>query len=1083
MPSIQELFELQEGPNDFSVSVKQDKQSEYQQLINSLKDAQKKAVDNGFVKAFKRKHLKACELVIVAYPTLDELDAYIEDEWPTKAKDSKHFLLALVQEDKQYHLIATDFRNRVIRGELSVSNSRLGHLANLILPLLSSVNNDITAFEEDEHKKTFNQIKEHIADGLGYTRIKVFLSYAWASEEYPETFEQDKFYQACVEQIAVDLEQAGLAVFLDKWCDVPGREVSNFIAEAIEQSHYIVPIGTCLYNEKFKRNKNKSPSFSIKPVSEQSKKNLDHVLSFEVAIIQELSTKSQQVREKIIPLFLEVVNGQSSFPFLLDKKIPVYMSIDYYKGLYGILKAAYQIDPKESLSMQFASPQISKTSVKEGKTAELFLEHKEKMVVIEIAKIYKDNAQQSNPVLFAALAKEGHTWSHILNELVFKDGLSNVQREGNKSIVEGLISKRDELDAFFYNEAVRKLFPVTSFSINTNKRQINKDDLSGVHLSYYTFEVSPLITGGSKKAPLVTIEVIAPGSRNLTSDIDTTVKVDCHDDQHLTAKLKAIDWPKEILSSEIIYDGNDACQVDLEAALQAAIIYYFNQLSFKQIKITSAESRDSNVYGDGFLKEKGGYPKFNGGKNIRLPDESPLLTEPTQVFYKAQKRQKQIYEFAASLMPLRCYYDKAGLDWENFETDAMGQLNELIDEDNIGKVDSNLKEVFKEVKNFHQYFVNELNKAKKDYKQEYLHKIDLTAGEQDIPKDRENDFEVYCYQAIYVRCLVILAGHKASIARQLQTVEGERVTLQPAYENITKKENTLEKVKDSEYEQDAKDKLVDAKRAYKNSKEILIKALEHLAKLCNIQQELQIQANLFAYEGYVNRSAVYHVVDWIQSAGKLPIAKQQVVVGSILQQVGFRLLHSFVYRAQGLSEGEIAYRVAKYGERVAEMFFGELDTEWKKVVNNDQLMQLEVLRRLQQEPSFKGKLEKALLKIVNEDARFVKEIKKNEYIPIHLKGQKALELIQENIYRFHNPSRKDVSENDRNSVDKKKIEMWRNDNQKQLMAGAVKTLMFAYQARLTKTQGYLWGEGYCKPESQEAEGIKEKKRDEKAKAF
>ena len=321
MPSIQELFELQEGQDGFFVSVKRDKQSEYQQLINRLKDAQQKAVDNGLIKAFKRKHLKACELVIVAYPTLDELDVYIENEWPTKAKDSKHFLLALVQEEKQYHLIAADFRNRVIREELSISDSRLGHLANLILPLLSSVNNDITVFEKDEHKKTFNQIKEYIADELGYTRIKVFLSYAWASEEYPETFEQDKFYQACVEQIAVDLEQAGLAVFLDKWCDVPGREVSNFIAEAFEQSHYIVPIGTRLYNEKFKRNKNKSPSFSIKPVSEQSKKNLDHVLSFEVAIIQELATKSQQVRQKIIPLFLEEVKDKSSFPFLLDKKI------------------------------------------------------------------------------------------------------------------------------------------------------------------------------------------------------------------------------------------------------------------------------------------------------------------------------------------------------------------------------------------------------------------------------------------------------------------------------------------------------------------------------------------------------------------------------------------------------------------------------------------------------------------------------------------------------------------------------------------------------------------------------------------
>jgi len=347
MPSIKELFELQEGLHGPFVTVKQDKQAEYQQLINGLKDIQKKAMDNGLVKAFKRKQLKACELVIATYPTLDELDDYVENQWPTVAKDFKHFLLAQVAEDNQYHLIAVNFRHRVIREELKVSNSPLGNLAQLILPLLTSINHNLKVSDQPEHKKLFNQVKEHIADWLGHTRLKVFLSYAWASEDYPETFEQDKFYQACVEQMAVDLEKTGLAVFLDKWCDVPGREISSFIERAFEESHYIIPIGTRLYNEKFRRNKNKLPPLAIRTASEQNRKDLDHVLAFEVAIIQELSTKGQQVREKIIPLFLEEVEGKSSFPFLLDKKIPVYGNNDYYKALYGILQAVYRIDPKD----------------------------------------------------------------------------------------------------------------------------------------------------------------------------------------------------------------------------------------------------------------------------------------------------------------------------------------------------------------------------------------------------------------------------------------------------------------------------------------------------------------------------------------------------------------------------------------------------------------------------------------------------------------------------------------------------------------------------------------------------------------
>ena len=70
-------------------------------------------------------------------------------------------------------------------------------------------------------------------------------------------------------------------------------------------------------------------------------------------------------------------------------------------------------------------------------------------------------------------------------------------------------------------------------------------------------------------------------------------------------------------------------------------------------------------------------------------------------------------------------------------------------------------------------------------------------------------------------------------------------------------------------------------------------ALKSLAKLYNEQQASQIRANLFAQEAYINRASVYHVVAWMQSAvDDLRINFKQVVMGSILQQIGFRLLHS-----------------------------------------------------------------------------------------------------------------------------------------------------------------------------------------------
>jgi len=708
------------------------------------------------------------------------------------------------------------------------------------------------------------------------------------------------------------------------------------------------------------------------------------------------------------------------------------------------------------------------------------LNSRETSIMTEIHEIYS-RSTDSAELLFKELAANGYEWSNILKELIFAPELSAFERQENKEIMEGLIFKRDELEAYFYNESVRKLFPVTFFSIIPSERQKNKEDLSGIHLKYYTFDISLLITGNSGKQPtLVTIDIIAPGSRTLTSDIDTTVKVRCHHGErmtHLESKLKVIGWPEEVLSSATLYDGTGMYQVNLEAALQSAIIYYFNQLSFEKIKMTSAESRDSNVYSDGFLKEEEGYPKFIAGKDIMLSDGNSLLTESTQVFYKSQKRQKQIYEFAASLMPLRCYYDKANQEWNDFETAVRKQLEEIIDEANQAKVADNFNEVLKEVEKFHQYYINKLKEADQLYKQKYLNGISLPDSVQDIPKDRKNDFAVYCHQGIYVRCLVTLARHKAKITRKLGEIESNKTKLQEAYVTKLEAQEEFDAVKHRpKSAKNAQDELAAANQRYIDLQRSLLKVLSQLAVLYNTQQELQIQANLFAYEGYINRSAVYHVVDWIQSAGALPIAKQQVVVGSILQQVGFRLLHSFIYREQALSEGEIAYRVAKYGERVAEMFFGELDKEWKKVVDNKALPQLEVLRRLQL-TGFKGEFSKAILKIINEDSRFVEEIKKNERIPVHLKGQKALERIQENIYRFHNSGQETVSEHDRKTIDGKKVSKWLKDNEKELIDGSSKTLMFAYQARLTKTNGYLWGEGYSKAELQESVDGQEKRKD------
>ena len=182
-----------------------------------------------------------------------------------------------------------------------------------------------------------------------------------------------------------------------------------------------------------------------------------------------------------------------------------------------------------------------------------------------------------------------------------------------------------------------------------------------------------------------------------------------------------------------------------------------------------------------------------------------------------------------------------------------------------------------------------------------------------------------------------------------------------------------------------------------------LEKVKSLATAWNQLQEAQIRANLFANEAYINYSALYHTVHWQQSGDTdLRIDRRQVVMGSLLQQIGFRLLHAKAFRQVGLSEGAILYRVAKYEQRMADMFYGD-STHWF----GDRLFKPSpeedvILRRLKSQVKA-DRFNDHLFPLLNRGTRLIRAVKKNIEIAPADKARKAYLLaFRDYLHRIRN---------------------------------------------------------------------------------
>ncbi|MBY0545362.1 MAG: HEAT repeat domain-containing protein, partial [Gammaproteobacteria bacterium] len=604
---------------------------------------------------------------------------------------------------------------------------------------------------------------------------------------------------------------------------------------------------------------------------------------------------------------------------------------------------------------------------------------------------------KGNPYgLFLSLVKKGYDWRTLLDWHLFNPHLSEAEQKECEEVVKALINKRDELDTVIYKEAIKLLLNDRAggnqYQYNRLRRNtgVNKD-ATEYKLQYYVWQVFESV--GNDNSPLFTVSIQAPGSRDVTSDIDTSIQVECH----RTDWVKKAIWPHEFWPN--LFSAPTA-STDIEVVTEAALMAYFNKISFEELGLTSATSRDSNVYSKGFLHPDVAL-KFN---KKPLINKDVLRSFEKEDFYTTYKQEKQVLELAASLFSLREYYGKNKKKWqseviEKITVDWHGTPNAI-------EIASLMEKVAQQVEDFYTFKKDALAQQLNDAA--FVESLKNIRGPEGLKLNLKaslvkQDNEIYALQLLYAKHIFNVSSMRFTLKQTAKETVQSNKQLQECQVKLDASDKKIEKLKASLKQLDdddlkeviilgierAKTERVSLYQEVQTQKKAYRKGVATFLKAHQKQLEALILANLFAHEGYVNDSAIYHTVAWQQSQDdSLRIDRRHVVLCSVLQQVGFRLLHTQQYQSQGVSLGEILYRTAKYDERVADMLWGPL-AQWF----NDRPYQKgdSLLARLKAlEPIDIQVFHVALFALLNRSIALINEVKKNAKIPIYQKPYDAL---------------------------------------------------------------------------------------------
>jgi tetratricopeptide (TPR) repeat protein len=505
---------------------------------------------------------------------------------------------------------------------------------------------------------------------------------------------------------------------------------------------------------------------------------------------------------------------------------------------------------------------------------------------------------------FKNMGEHALTWPELISHIVFENHFEELPSEH----FEALILYRDTLDFKMYQKAMEEIFSDDKFTIKAE----------GVNTGEFSIKIYASPAGSLISADNFICKIIfnAPGTRSQTSDVDTTI-------------LPQIEFlvDHRIAGGNLLGKGSD-----YTARLWASIIHHFDRLNQKQFGLVTALHRDTNPYAAGFLnvmtdtvnemvdipKEiRGVYPQFRVFKQMldkfELWDDKEL-----EAHIEEQRKQKHCLEMAASLLPLKIFHHESSDEWGALIT----KLQESHPADfeiilkYINTFDAFIREASAGIK--HSPSLNDANtahfgQALQDknlkiaaYNRKYVE--GLTALAEINHRVYQHYFQLYCNQHVLKE-----GTEQESLATKFAKARAQV----PIKQRGLADQQSTQPVDKHEIEE-AKEALSRAEQAVERLRGGAKKVIKSLVTDMVVKQKTQIMANLFAIEAYFNYAAPYHVVRGIQQKQLIQIT-HHVIMGSVLQQIGFYLLHRKESEEEGHQPGRVLYKTAKYGARILDI--------------------------------------------------------------------------------------------------------------------------------------------------------------------
>lgn len=613
---------------------------------------------------------------------------------------------------------------------------------------------------------------------------------------------------------------------------------------------------------------------------------------------------------------------------------------------------------------------------------------------------------------------KGQNWEAIKKRYLTNNSFGNeeIQKEKGTKVLKTLIAHRDLIDFKFYRDAVQKLFPTDhyklKFQVNGNIERKDLDGPPAFSAFWYEFIVTPnkkmIIKREKTFSKQCQIKINSPGTRSLLSDIDTSIEVQIKVEKEEDLESFLANTHEKIKNSGLDYQGR----------ITNAIIDIFYTSNEEEFKITSGEHRDSNVYVDLVSAEgEPEYPKFvnDEDRNPRIGEGFLFDGEANKEFIERLakcKLRKHHLELAASLFSLRVAL--GGDQWTVFEGQVQQSITDCAKafvEDGTQEADSRASSyiqasnadvsiIFDEVKELFKIYERELAAGKK----RLLEKQYVSRLEEAEAKAR--DIEVATLNRLYVLRLEEMTACNDEILelkKEKEELLGEIGPLLTERNVKFKRLKILENLEDKDL---FKDDIVKQERKcalLQQGYDRKIGKIKRIVfKLCDLdlkKLELRYKAHVFANEAYVCRSAVYHVVKGMQQKDGIKIS-EQTILGSALQQIGFKLLHEKELKMRGKEESEIIYRTAKYSQRIYKLLFENSveDKQITSVLDGFGPNRLNLFNKLKSELGrnyfFRFFTKKELL-FLNLEMKIVSKIKENRNIRDEKKYIETKKLLVE----------------------------------------------------------------------------------------